>query len=127
MAEFFKKYAIPMGIFILFVIIGLVFWRIWDLTFFIFNFTYIGFCGALAIGLMIAGKKNARIFSEFAVGLYMLVFLGLIQKENLQLEGFFYFLAIGTFQGAVIHYFVAKIGGLLFLEERGADMPVGQL
>jgi len=41
----------------------------------------------------------------------MLVYLGLIQKENLQLEGFFYFFAIGTFQGAVIHYFVAKIGG----------------
>ena len=111
MIGFFKKYAIPVGIFVLFVIIGVVFWLIWDMPFYIFNFTYIGFFGALSIGLMIAGKKNARTLSEFAIGLYMLIYLGLLGNENNQLEGFFYFLALGVFQFAVIHYFVAKIGG----------------
>ena len=111
MIRFFKKYAIPIGIFVLFVIIGVVFWQIREMPFFIFNFTYIGFFGALAIGLIIAGKKNARILSEFAIGLYMLVYLGIISKENNQLEGFFYFFTMGIFQAAVIHYFVAKIGG----------------
>ena len=111
MVKFFKKYAIPICIFALFVTIGVVFWRIWDFIFYLFNFTYIGFFVALTIGLMTAGKKNARIISEFAVGLYMFVFLGILQRKNMQLEGFFYFTAMGIFQAAVIHYFVAKIGG----------------
>ena len=111
--SYLKKYAIPIFIFLFFEIIGVVFWRIWDFGFYYFNFTYIGFFVALTIALMIAGKKNARIISEFAVGLYMFVFLGLINKENMALEGFFYFAAMGIFQAAVIHYFVAKIGGPL--------------
>ena len=75
MVKFSKKYAIPICIFALFVTIGVVFWRIWDFIFYLFNFTYIGFFVAFTIGLMTAGKKNARIISEFAVGLYMFVFL----------------------------------------------------
>jgi len=111
MKKFFAKYTIPLVIFVLFEIIGMTFWLIWDTKFFIFNFSYIGFFVSLAVGLMIAGKKNARIISEFAVGLYMFVFLGIVHRENMQLEGFFYFVAMGIFQAAVIHYFVAKIGG----------------
>ena len=111
MINFFKKYAIAFGIFLFFMIIGVVFWRMWDFMFFLFNFTYIGFFVSLTVGLMMAGKKNARIISEFAVGLYMFVFLGIMNRENMQLEGFFYFTAMGVFQAAVIHYFVAKIGG----------------
>ena len=111
MIAFFKKYKIPIGIFLFFEVIGFMFWRILDYLFFLFNFTYIGFFVSLTIGFMIAGRKNARIISEFAVGLYMLVFLGIINRENMQLEGFFYFAAMGVFQAAVIHYFVAKIGG----------------
>ena len=112
--NFFKKFSVPIVIFVFFEIIGLVFWYVWDHVFYIINFTYIGFFVALTIALMIAGKKNARIISEFAVGLYMLVFLGIMQKENMQLEGFFFFTAMGIFQAAVIHYFVAKIGGPFF-------------
>jgi len=55
---------------------------------------------------------------QLAVGLYMLVYLGFICHENMQLEGFWYYLFSGTFQAAVIHYLVAKIAGP-FLFGRG--------
>jgi polyferredoxin len=56
-------------------------------------------------------KPYARNISEIGVGAYMFVLLGVIAGENMQLEGFFYFLFLGVFQAAVIHYVVAKIVG----------------
>ena len=45
----------------------------------------------------------------------MLVYLGFIEQENMQIEGFWYYLFSGVFEAAVIHYLVAKIiGPLLF-------------
>jgi polyferredoxin len=45
----------------------------------------------------------------------MLVFLGFLQHENMQIEGFFFYLLGGLFAGSVIHYLVAKVAGpLLF-------------
>ena len=45
----------------------------------------------------------------------MLVYLGVICRENMQIEGFWYYLFSGVFEAAVIHYAVAKIfGPLLF-------------
>jgi ferredoxin-type protein NapH len=41
----------------------------------------------------------------------MVIFLGLIGKENMQIEGFFFYIFTGVFAGATIHYLVAKIGG----------------
>ena len=41
------------------------------------------------------------------------MFLGLILQENMQLSGFFFYLFLGVFQAAVIHYLIAKIGGIL--------------
>ena len=111
MVSFIKKYKIPIGILILFEAIGVLFTIMHKHVFYIFNFSYIGFFVSLTIGLMIAGKKNARIISEWAVGLYMLVFLGIINQENMQLEGFFFFALMGIFMAAVIHYAVAKIAG----------------
>lgn len=45
------------------------------------------------------------------VGLYMLGFLGFLMKENMQLEGFFFYALAGYFSGSVIHYAIAKIAG----------------
>ena len=64
------------------------------------------------------GWKNARSSVQFGVGLYMLIYLGLILRENMQLSGFFYYFFLGVFQAATIHYFVAKIAGP-FLFGRG--------
>lgn len=52
---------------------------------------------------------------QLAVGLYMLVYLGFLCHENMQIEGFWYYLFLGVFEAATIHYVVAKIlGPLLF-------------
>ena len=60
-------------------------------------------------------KKYARNIVQFAVGLYMLVYLGFLCRENMQIEGFWYYLFLGVFEAATIHYVVAKIfGPLLF-------------
>lgn len=45
----------------------------------------------------------------------MLFYVGLLSGENMQLEGFWFYLFSGVFEAATIHYLVAKIGGpLLF-------------
>ena len=45
----------------------------------------------------------------------MLLYLGIISCENMQIEVFWYYLFLGVFEAATIHYAVAKIfGPLLF-------------
>ena len=54
-------------------------------------------------------------FCAVGVGCYMLLYLGVFSRENMQIEGFWYYLFLGTFEAATIHYAVAKIfGPLLF-------------
>jgi len=43
----------------------------------------------------------------------MLVFLGFIKFENMQIEGFFFYLLTGFSGAAVIHYLVAKVAYIL--------------
>ena len=106
-----KQYLLPVIMFLLFETIAITLWLILGNVFYLYNFTYIGFFVSLGIGLVIAKYKNARIFIQFFIGLYMLVYLGIIHRENMQIEGFFYYAAIGVFEAAAIHYLVAKIGG----------------
>ena len=61
-----------------------------------------------------AGKRYARHFVQLAVGSYMLLYLGVISCENMQIEGFWYYLFLSVFEAATIHYAVAKIFGPLF-------------
>lgn len=56
----------------------------------------------------------------------MLIYLGIICRENMQIEGFWYYLFLGVFEAATIYYFVAKIAGPLFLDVAGVAMFVGQ-
>ncbi len=110
-----KKYASSIIIFAIFETVAITLWLTKDNIFYLFNFSYIG--GALALGLFLYEKKYkyARNVVQFAVGLYMLVYLGFICNENMQIEGFWYFLFLGVFEAATIHYAVAKIfGPLLF-------------
>ena len=113
--KYIKKYSIPLLLWLAFEAVALVLWLVLDNSFYLFNFTYIGTALAVGVALFISGYKYARIAVQLAVGLYMLVFLGIISRENMQIEGFWYYLFSGTFQAAVIHYLVAKIAGpLLF-------------
>lgn len=81
--------------------------------FYLLNFTYIGSCITIGGYLFGHNVKWARNAVQFAVGLYMLVYLGIICRENMQIEGFWYYLFLGVFEAAVIHYLVAKIAGPL--------------
>lgn len=83
-------------------------------VFYFFNFTYIGTCIGVGISLMSSKNKYARNFVQLSVGLYMLIYLGIICRENMQIEGFWHYLFLGVFEVATIHYFVAKIAGPLF-------------
>jgi ferredoxin-type protein NapH len=108
-----KQYLLPGIIFLIFETVAVTLWLILDNIFYFYNFTYIGFFVSLGIGLLIAKYKNARIIIQFFIGLYMLVYLGIVCRENMQIEGFFYYIAIGIFEAAAIHYLVAKIAGPL--------------
>ena len=53
--------------------------------FYLFNFNYIGICVSTGMYLMSHKVKYARNFVQLAVGLYMLVYLGIICRENIQI------------------------------------------
>lgn len=110
-----KDYLPSVIVLALFEAVGITLWLTKDNLFYVFNFTYIG--GSIALGLFLFAKKVkfARRVVQFLVGCYMLLYLGLISNENMQIEGFWYYLFTGVFEAATIHYAVAKIfGPLLF-------------
>lgn len=108
---FLLRYKASLVIFVLFLTIALVLSVSLHNMFYLFNFGYIGLALAIGLALYTNKVKHARVFVEFAVGVYMLIGLGLLDHENMQIEGFWYFLFLGIFSGATIHYAVAKIFG----------------
>lgn len=115
MKEILKKYSGPIFMLCVFETVAVLLWQGLDNIFYLFNFTYIGGFIALGLFLYIRKYRHARLVVQLGVGLYMLVYLGLICRENMQIEGFWYYLFTGVFEAATIHYVVAKIfGPLLF-------------
>ena len=81
----FSKYLVSILLFLLFEVIAVTLWLTKDNLFYLLNFSY------------------------------MLLYLGVISHENMQIEGFWYYLFLSVFEAATIHYTVAKIfGPLLF-------------
>lgn len=110
-----KDYLPPLIILFIFEAIAVTLWITKDNLFYLFNFSYIGL--SISLGLFLYSKKvkHARRIVQFLVGCYMLIYLGIISNENMQIEGFWYYLFTGVFEAATIHYAVAKIfGPLLF-------------
>lgn len=99
--------------FLVFESVAITLWLSKDNLFYLFNFSYIGISLTIGITLFINKYKHARRITQLLVGLYMLVYLGLISNENMQIEGFWYYLFTGVFEAATIHYAVAKIFGPL--------------
>lgn len=108
-----RKFLPPLTIWLIFETIAIALWLALDNVFYLFNFSYIG--TSLAVGLVLYAQKKryARNAVQFAVGLYMLVYLGFLCRENMQIEGFWYYLFLGVFEAATIHYAIAKIFGPL--------------
>ena len=107
------KSLIPLLLWLLFEGVAVILWKTKDNIFYLFNFSYIG--TALAFGLFLFQRdyKHSRRIVQLLVGSYMLIYLGLISGENMQLEGFWYYLFTGVFEAATIHYAVAQIFGPL--------------
>lgn len=108
-----KKYGLPILMFVIFETLAVTLWLTKDNLFYLLNFSYIGCSISLGVFLMIKRNKYARRVVQLLVGLYMLVYLGLICNENMQIEGFWYYLFSGVFEAATIHYAAAKIFGPL--------------
>ena len=114
MKKWIKENRISIIMLLIFEIVAISLFISTNKIFYLLNFTYIGLCVSLGISLMVHKKKYARNFVQISVGLYMLVYLGIISRENMQIEGFWYYLFLGVFEAATIHYFIAKICGPLF-------------
>lgn len=110
-----KDKLLPILALLLFAEIGIILWQAFGKIFYLFNFIYIGTFLSLGIFLLRKKHRYARQIVQLGVGLYMLVGLGVLGRENMQIEGFWFYLFSGLFQAAVIHYLVAKLAGpLLF-------------
>jgi polyferredoxin len=110
-----KKYRTAIILFLVFEVIAVWLWLSTGNIFFLLNFSYLGISIGLGGVLTAAGWKYGRELTQFLIGSYMLVFLGLICEENMQIEGFWFYISTGIFTGATLHYFIAKIfGPLLF-------------
>ena len=113
----FSKMRRPLTVMVIFWGIAIVIWQITSKIFYLYNFVYIGAALGVGMGVYAALPKRQKLWgrrlAQFLVGSYMLVFLGLFQHENMQIEGFFFYLLSGFFAGSVIHYLVAKIAGPL--------------
>ena len=121
-----KKYWLTIVMAVIFETLAVVLWLTKDNMFYLFNFSYIGISISFGVFLFIRKYKHARRIVQLLVGLYMLFYLGLIRNENMQIEGFWYYLFTGVFEVTTIHYAVAKYSVRCCSEEDGADMPAGR-
>ena len=107
----------PLIMAMIFWILAIIFWQTTGEIYYLWNFGYIGTALGVGIGIydVLPQRKRwiGRRIAQLLIGSYMLVFLGFIRHENMQIEGFFFYLLAGIFGGAVIHYLIAKIAGPL--------------
>ena len=82
------------------------------MPFYLFTFSYIGI-SILAGNFFTINFKYARRVVQLLVGLYLLIDLGITCNDNMQIEGFWYYLVTGIFEAIAIHYAAAKIFGPL--------------
>ena len=83
--EEMKKYAMPVIMLSVFETVAITLWLTKGNLFYLFNFSYIGISISLGVFLFIRKYRHARRVVQLLVGMYMLVYLGLICKENMQM------------------------------------------
>ena len=85
--------------------LAIVLWLSTGAMFALLNFLYIGSSIGLGLGLYaVLPKKKKHIgrrVAQFMVGGYMLVYLGLMGRENMQIEGFFFYILMGFFAASL--------------------------
>jgi ferredoxin-type protein NapH len=84
-------------------------------SFYLYGFTILGLvitAGIAFQSLFLRDKINyGRILIQYSSGLFMIIFFGIIFNQNIQIEGFLFFLLGGIFSGAFIHFVLFKIIG----------------
>ena len=78
-----RKYIFPVIMLAVFETVAVTLWLTKDNLFYLFNFSYIGMSISLGMFLFIRKYKHARRVVQLLVGLYMLIYLGLISRENM--------------------------------------------
>ena len=80
-----KQYLPSLLIFSVFAAVAVILWQTLDNLFYLVNFLYIGTAVSLGSFLYVRKYRHARRIVQLFVGLYMLVYLGLICWENMQI------------------------------------------
>jgi polyferredoxin len=114
-----RKLLLPAVSFGLFWMLGFTLWRTSGFIQPLFLFGYIGTVLGVGLGLYSALPKKkkqwGRRFTLLGVGGGLLVFMGVVQSENLQIEWLFLALFSGLGAGVVSHYLIAKVVGPLLI------------
>ena len=84
-----KRYILPAFVLVVFEIVAITLWLTKNNIFYLFNFSYIGISITLGLVLFAQNYKHARRVVQLLVGLYMLIYLGLICNENIQFFAFY--------------------------------------
>ena len=79
--DFLKKYALVLLIGGVFEAVAVSLWLTKNNLFYLLNFTYIGVSLSLGIILFIRKYPYARRIVQLLVGLYMLLYLGVLKQE----------------------------------------------
>lgn len=104
-----KKYMAPVMMLAIFETAAVTLWLTKDSLLYLFNFSYTGCSIALGVFLSLKRYEQARRVTQLLAGLYMLAYLRLTRSENMQIEGFWYYLFTGVFEAAL---FFARVGNL---------------
>lgn len=114
-----RKAAVPLLMSSVFGFIGLQAYLATGFIMALVNFGFLGTALGLGLGLysFLPKKKKpmGRKFAQFMIGGYMLLFMGILINNNVQIEGFFFGIITGVMGAGIMHYLMAKVlGPLLF-------------
>ncbi|MFW9843401.1 MAG: 4Fe-4S binding protein [Candidatus Thorarchaeota archaeon] len=114
-----RKAAVPLLMLSVFWFIGLQAYLATGFIMALVNFGFLGTALGLGLGLysFLPKKKKpmGRKFAQFMIGGYMLLFMGILINNNVQIEGFFFGIITGVAGAGIMHYLMAKVlGPLLF-------------
>jgi len=110
---------LPVAVFVTFWVIGVTLWATSGYVQPLLLFGYIGTSLGVGLGLYSGlpkkNKQRARRLTLVLVGGFLLVYIGIVQSENLQIEWVFFSILAGLGGAALMHYLIAKIlGPLIF-------------
>lgn len=60
-------------------------------------------------------KTILRIINIFLLSLLLFVMASILGRQNLQIEGFFFYILAGVFGGVIVHFIMGKIVGPIFM------------